>query len=144
MRVSGVLQNKGGSVSTIGTDETVAAVVAALSEHGVGALVVSDDGRHIDGIVSERDVVRALSASGPDVMGWPVHEIMTTAVVTCDPATPIDVLAGLMTNQRIRHVPVLAGGELVGIVSIGDVVKVRISELETETEAMREYVWNGR
>ena len=144
MHVSAVLRSKGDAVATTTEEASVAAVISALAQYGVGALVVSDDGRHVDGIVSERDVVRALAASGPEVLTWPVRDIMTAEVVTCDRGTPVDVLAALMTDQRIRHVPVVTDGVLSGIVSIGDVVKVRITELETETQAMREYVWNGR
>jgi len=143
MQVLGVLRSKGSTVATTGSDATVASVVAALADHGVGALVVSDDGRHVDGIVSERDVVRALAVHGPAVLGREVSEIMTAQVVTCDLATPIHVLAGLMTSHRVRHIPVLDGGVLAGIVSIGDVVKSRIAELEAETEAIRDYVQNG-
>jgi CBS domain-containing protein len=144
MHVSAVLQSKGDAVATTTVETSVAGVISALARHGVGALVVSDDGRHVDGIVSERDVVRALAASGPEVLTWPVRDIMTAEVVTCDRGTPIDVLAALMTDQRIRHVPVVTDGVLAGIVSIGDVVKHRITELETETQAMRDYVLNGR
>ena len=144
MHVSAVLRTKGDAVATTTAEASVADVLAALALHGVGALVVSDDGVHVDGIVSERDIVRALASNGADVLIWPVRDIMTADVVTCDRGTPIDVLAALMTEQRIRHVPVVADGVLAGIVSIGDVVKVRITELETETQAMRDYVWNGR
>jgi CBS domain-containing protein len=125
-------------------DATVASVLRDLAVHGVGALVVSADGREIQGIVSERDVVRALAARGPGVLDEPVSAIMTTEVVTCQPNTTVQALAALMTEQRIRHVPVVVDGILAGIVSIGDVVKGRITELETETEAIRDYVWNGR
>ena len=144
MHVSAVLQSKGDAVATTTEEASVAEVISALARHGVGALVVSDDGRHVDGIVSERDVVRALAGSGTEVLAWPVRDIMTAEVVTCDRSMPIDVLAALMTDQRIRHVPVVTDGVLAGIVSIGDVVKHRITELETETQAMRDYVLNGR
>ncbi len=144
MRVSGVLRAKGETVATVPADASVAEVLDGLAQHGVGALVVSDDGRHIGGIVSERDIVRALAARGQDVLVEPVSAIMTTEVVTCQPTTTVQELAALMTEQRIRHVPVVVDGTLSGIVSIGDVVKSRISELEIETEAIREYVWNGR
>src|ERR1700694_4843196 len=144
MQVKSLLRGKGNSVATTTAAATVAVVLAALAEHDVGALVVSDDGQHVDGIVTERDVVRALAADGAEVLDWPVERIMTVDVVTCDLATPVDVLASLMTNQRIRHLPVLTDGVLGGIVSIGDVVKSRITELETATQAMHDYVWNGR
>jgi len=144
VRVSAVLRAKGDDVAMTTATATVGDVVGALADRGVGALVVSGDGRTIDGIVSERDVVRALASRGSEVLGEPVASIMTTEVVTCSPTTTVRELAALMTEQRVRHVPVLVDGELGGIVSIGDVVKSRISELETETDAIREYVWNGR
>lgn len=144
MRVSGLLKAKGNVVATTSAGASVTEVLRLLAEHRVGALVVSEDGRTIDGIVSERDVVRALAARGPGVLDETAGTIMTTDVVTCQPGTTVQELAGLMTEQRIRHVPVVVEGVLAGIVSIGDVVKSRITELETETESIREYVWNGR
>jgi CBS domain-containing protein len=144
MRVSTVLVTKGDDVASIPADTTVARVLAILAERGVGALVVSQDGRKISGIVSERDIVRALAAQGGDLLAQPVAAIMTTDVVTCEPTTSVQELAAMMTERRIRHVPVVVDGVLSGIVSIGDVVKSRITELETETDAIREYVWNGR
>jgi CBS domain-containing protein len=144
MRVSTVLVSKGDDVASIPADTTVARVLAILAERGVGALVVSQDGRKISGIVSERDIVRALAAQGGDLLAQPVAAIMTTDVVTCEPTTSVQELAAMMTERRIRHVPVVVDGVLSGIVSIGDVVKSRITELETETDAIREYVWNGR
>jgi CBS domain-containing protein len=144
MRVSTVLVSKGDDVASIPADTTVARVLAILAERGVGALVVSQDGRKISGIVSERDIVRALASQGGDLLAQPVTDIMTTDVVTCEPSTSVQELAAMMTERRIRHVPVVVDGVLSGIVSIGDVVKSRITELETETDAIREYVWNGR
>jgi CBS domain-containing protein len=144
VRVSGLLKAKGDAVATTSAGASVTEVLRLLAEHRVGALVVSEDGRTIDGIVSERDVVRALAARGPGVLDEPAGTIMTTEVATCQPGTTVQELAALMTEQRIRHVPVVVDGALAGIVSIGDVVKSRITELETETESIREYVWNGR
>ncbi|HEY2429070.1 MAG TPA: CBS domain-containing protein [Acidimicrobiales bacterium] len=143
MRVSTVLGAKGNVVASTAPDTTVADVLRQLAEHGVGALIVSEDGRDIRGIVSERDVVRAIAARGREVLDGPVAAIMTTEVLTCAPSTSVQELAALMTERRIRHVPVIVDGVLGGIVSIGDVVKSRITELETETDAIREYVWNG-
>jgi len=144
MRVSGVLRAKGDAVATTPAGATVADALRALATHGVGALVVSEDGREVQGIVSERDVVRALAERGAGVLDELVASIMTTEVLTCGPTTTVQELAALMTDQRVRHVPVVVDGQLRGIVSIGDVVKSRIIELETETDAIREYVWNGR
>lgn len=142
MLISDVLRTKGSAVATVDPTATVAGVVAALAHHNVGALVVADGGR-IAGIVSERDVVRHLHARGPGVLAAPVAEIMTEAVVTCLPADSVDSLAATMTRQRVRHMPVVADGRLVGIVSIGDVVKSRISELETQSEQLTSYISGG-
>lgn len=144
MRVMGLLKAKGDTVATTTAEATLTEVLRLLAEHRVGALVVSADGRTIDGIVSERDIARALAAQGAGVLDAPVGSIMTTDVLTCEPGTTVQELAALMTEERIRHVPVVVDGVLSGIVSIGDVVKSRITELETETESIREYVWNGR
>lgn len=144
MHVEHLLRSKGDEVVTIGPDATVADTVALLGEKRIGALVVSDDGRHIAGIVSERDVVAALAVRGADLLGEPVRSIMTDDVVTCDPATTVDELMSWMTERRMRHVPVVVDGELTGIVSIGDVVKDRIHDLESETRTLHEYITHGR
>jgi len=144
MPVAHLLRSKGDQVVTIAPDATVAVTVAALGEHRIGALVVSEDGRHIAGIVSERDVVAALASRGAVVLDEVVASIMTKDVVTCEPGTTVDELMAWMTERRIRHVPVVLDGELAGIISIGDVVKDRISELETETQTLHEYITGGR
>lgn len=144
MNVQGLLKGKGNAVHTVGADATVADVVEALASHGVGALVVSGDGDAVDGIVSERDVVRALARQGGDLLQQPVSTVMTSEVVTCQPETTVEELAGTMTTHRIRHVPVLVDSRLCGIVSIGDVVKDRMRELETETQVLHEYIAHGR
>ena len=145
MRISDVLRTKGSSVATVSPKATVEEVVAALAAHRVGALVVSNDDTRIDGIVSERDIVRALHLRGAAVLTERVTSLMTTDVRTCEPSDDIDSLTLLMTNHRIRHVPVVdADGRLAGIVSIGDVVKKRIDELETEREALVDYITTGR
>ena len=144
MNVSGLLKVKGSDVVTVIPDTTATEVVAALATHGVGAVVVSADGRSIDGVVSERDIVRALADRGLSAMEEAVSTIMTTSVFTCEPDTTVDQLMALMTERRIRHVPVVVDGELAGIVSIGDVVKDRISDLETETKVLHDYIQHGR
>jgi CBS domain-containing protein len=144
VHIASLLQAKGTFVATIGPDQTVADVLARLAEHGIGALVVSHDGERITGIISERDVVRALHQRGVGVLGEPVAAVMTTEVHTCPPSETIDGLMALMTEQRVRHVPVVEEGKLAGIVSIGDLVKQRIAELERENSAIVEYIQTGR
>ena len=144
MHVEGLLRNKGDAVTTVPSTTTVGDVVTVLAEHRIGALVVSDDGSGVVGIVSERDVVRALAEHGDDLLSHEVASIMTCDVVTCELTTTVDELAHWMTDRRIRHVPVVVGGRLAGIVSIGDVVKDRIRDLETETQTLHEYIAQGR
>lgn len=144
MHVEGLLSSKGDAVVTVVPTATVADVVATLAEHRVGALVVSEDGSSVDGIVSERDVVRALADHGGDLLGHEVATIMTREVVTCELQTTVDELSSRMTERRIRHMPVVVDGALAGIVSIGDVVKDRIKDLETETQTLHEYISHGR
>ncbi len=144
MHVEGLLRSKGSDVATVTSSATVGVVVASLAERRVGALVVSDDGRTVAGIVSERDVVRALAEHGNEALDHVVSDIMTREVVTCAMATTVDELSTLMTEGRMRHVPVVVDGALAGIVSIGDVVKSHIRDLEHETQALHEYISQGR
>jgi CBS domain-containing protein len=139
MKINDVLRGKGTDVVTITPDATVRDLLALLAEHNVGALVVSGDGTSVSGIVSERDVVRALHRDA-DVLDAPVRSIMTAEVHTVDTDTHIDDLMRLMTERRFRHVPVVVDGRLRGIVSIGDVVKTRIGELEFEREQLSKYI----
>lgn len=140
MLISDVLRGKPDqAVVTIAPDAVVRDLLALLAEHNIGAVVVSRDGSAIDGIVSERDVVRRLHAD-PASLDGPVSAIMTSAVHTCEPSTPVDELAGLMTRHRIRHVPVVTDGQLTGIASIGDVVRHRIDELQFERDQLDHYV----
>jgi len=142
MRIADVLRNKGASVATITPETSVSGLLTELSVHNIGAMVVvSPDG--LVGIVSERDIVRALHARGADILLQPVSEIMTATVATCAPADTVDSLTALMTTNRVRHVPVMEGGRLVGIVSIGDVVKNRMDELETEQKQLQAYITQG-
>jgi len=140
MRISTLLADKGSVVASIPGDATVAHAVEELGRHQVGALVVSEDGRTIDGIVSERDVVRALGGRGVGIVDDPVSSIMSTTVTTCSPDDDTESLMRIMTERRIRHVPVTDGGLLCGIVSIGDVVKDRIEELEKNRTELLEYI----
>lgn len=145
VKLEHVLQRKGATVQTIRPDATVADVVAQLAEHNIGALVVSVDGSTVVGIVSERDVVRQLAESGADTLAAPVSSIMTPMVTCAPPTATTASLMGVMTESRVRHVPVLDDeAHLVGIVSIGDVVKSRLGELQDERDALVEYVNVGR
>jgi CBS domain-containing protein len=140
VRVSSLLAQKGSAVVTISSTATVADAVAELERHGIGALVVSADGAHIDGIVSERDVVRALGHRGAALLEEPVGAIMTAQVVTASPHDEVESLMSTMTDNRVRHVPIVADGCLCGLVSIGDVVKSRIGELEKDRQELVEYI----
>ncbi|HEX5119199.1 MAG TPA: CBS domain-containing protein [Pseudonocardiaceae bacterium] len=142
MRISDVLRGKGQDVATVGRADTVRQLVATLGERNIGAAVVVEDGALV-GIVSERDVVRRLRERGADLLSATVAEIMTASVYTCSPEDTVDHLAEVMTERRIRHVPVLLDGELVGIVSIGDVVKSRISQLVSDREQLESYIVHG-
>jgi CBS domain-containing protein len=140
MRIRDVLRSKGDAVFTISPDATVNDLLAALADHNVGALVVSADGSTVVGIVSERDVVRRIQGSGVSVLDGPVSTIMTSTVTTCREDDNVEDLMRLMTDQRIRHVPVERDGVLVGVISIGDVVKNRIGELEHERSNLIGYI----
>jgi CBS domain-containing protein len=140
MRITQVIQRKGAEVVTAKPDDTVEQLLAQLAEHRIGALVVSADGKHVDGIVSERDVVRRLQEVGADVLAQSVRELMTADVTTCGPDADVEDLMRLMTDQRVRHIPVVVDGELRGIVSIGDVVKHRIDELQSERDHLVGYI----
>ena len=142
MQVSVLLLAKGSTVVTVGPDVSTVDVVATLAHHRIGAVVVSADGRRIDGVLSERDVVRALAQHGAAALDEPVSRWMTSEVVTCQADTTVEELMTTMTERRIRHVPVVVNGELAGVVSIGDVVKDRISTLEYETEVLHQYIAN--
>jgi CBS domain-containing protein len=144
MLISDVLRAKGTQVITVTPDITVRQLLAVLAEHRIGAVVVSHDGAAVDGIASERDIVRALAQRGAAVMSEPVTAIYTAQVHTITPQTPIEEVMRMMTERRVRHAPVVAEGILQGIVSIGDVVKIRIGELETERTALTEYITGSR
>ncbi len=145
MNVQSILGAKGSDVATVGRHASLAEAANLLRERGIGALVVSDDSRHIDGIVSERDVVRALAAHGASALSRTVGSVMTTDVVTCRNDDSVERLMHLMTDRRIRHLPVIDDDELLtGIISIGDVVKGRLSQLEVENQALHDYITQGR
>jgi CBS domain-containing protein len=140
MRIREVVAAKPDStVVTVSPGATIRELIALLAEHNVGALVVSSDGTRVDGIVSERDVVRRLH-SEPEVLAATVETIMTKDVHTCAPDDGLDDMMSVMTERRIRHVPVCDGDQLVGIISIGDVVKHKIQALEFERDQLDSYV----
>ena len=140
MRISDVLRGKGTQVVTVTPDTTVRRLLAVLSEHRIGAVVVSHDGTTVDGIASERDIVRAFGERGAAVLSEMVTAICTTEVHTVTPATSLEDVMRMMTERRVRHAPVVVDGGLRGIVSIGDVVKNRIDELETERTHLTNYI----
>jgi CBS domain-containing protein len=140
MRISDLLRRKGNLVVTVRPEQPVTELLDLLAEHKVGALVVSADGVEVAGIVSERDVVRRLQEFGPELLQAPVRDIMTAQVHVCPPETELDELMRVMTTGRFRHVPVLQDGRLVGIISIGDVVKHRIDELQSERDQLTAYI----
>ncbi len=141
MKIQDVIKTKGSSeVVTIAPDASVSDLVALLTARNIGAVVVSVDGVHIQGIVSERDIVRGLAEHGGDVVGRTVAQLMTADVYTADPESPVEETAQSMTVHRIRHMPVLVNGEMVGLVSIGDVVKHRIDQLTDERNHLIGYL----
>ena len=140
MHVKDVLAHKGAAVATVTPVALITEVIAALAEHHVGALVVTSDGRNIEGIVSERDVVRALHSRGAELLGTQVREIMTVNVLTSSPDDEVRSLAKTMTEKRFRHMPVVVDDALAGIVTIGDIVKNRLDELETEHDQLVDYI----
>ncbi len=144
MRISDVLRVKGTRVITVTPDTRVRRLLAVLAEHRIGAVVVSHDGASVDGIASERDIVRAFAKRGAAVMSEAITAIYTAEVHTVTPETQLEDVMRMMTEQRVRHAPVVADGGLRGIVSLGDVVKNRIDELETERAALTDYIRGTR
>lgn len=140
MRIREVLRRKGDTVVTVRPDAGVNDLLELMADRGIGAVVVSEDGTGVIGIVSERDVVRALHEVGADVLGRPVSSIMTTEVRTCVPDDDLETLARTMTEFRVRHLPVVVDGRLHGVVSIGDIVKNRIDELQVERDQLVGYI----
>ena len=138
--VRNILEAKGASVVAIAPTATVEEAVSRLKQAGIGALVVSGDGRRVEGIISERDVVRGLADHGHGVYDRPVRQLMTTEVFTCSPDDSTTAVMAAMTERRFRHVPVVENGELCGIISVGDILKKRVDEVQTEANALRQYI----
>jgi len=139
MTIASVLRDKGSAVETIAGNATVHDAVRLLGEKRIGALPVLESGR-IAGIMSERDVIYCLRDHGPEVLDWPVSRVMSSPAITADSQTDVLAALALMTQRRIRHLPVVDGGEIRGIVSIGDLVKHRMDRIEAEADAMRAYI----
>lgn len=139
MTIQAILGQKGREVATIEADKRVSEAVAKLGQKRIGALPVMEDGRLL-GIMSERDVIYCLRDYGAEVLDWPVSRVMTSPAITAEPSTPVLAALAMMTQRRIRHLPVVSAGELIGIVSIGDLVKHRMERIEEEAEAMRAYI----
>jgi CBS domain-containing protein len=139
MTIASVLRSKGSTVETISADSPLFDAVRKLGEKRIGALPVVEKGR-IAGIMSERDVIYCLRDHGPEVLEWPVERVMSSPAITASPDTDVLTALALMTQRRIRHLPVVEGGEIRGIVSIGDLVKYRMERIEAEAEAMRAYI----
>ena len=140
MNVRDMLAQKGDKVATVQPDATIETAVRKLKLEGVGALVVSKDDQTVAGIISERDIVRGLTDHGGALLSMKVSELMTQSVKTCAPDDKIQDIMSEMTRSRFRHLPVIADGKMCGIISIGDVVKNRLEELETETHVLRDYI----
>ncbi len=143
MTVKEILDVKGADVVTVDVRTTVTELGKLLTRKNIGAALVLDTGR-LMGVVGERDIVQALSSRGVDILEWPVTELMRTPVITCSPDDPVTGLMATMTQRRVRHVPVLSEGRLVGVVSIGDVVKHRLKEIEDEAQVLRDYITLAR
>lgn len=139
MTIAAILQGKGNAVLSTTSAARVREAVALIAERRIGALPVIDDGR-VTGVFSERDVIACLAEAGPDALDKAVGDVMTSPAVTVEPGTPVIAALSLMTRRRIRHLPVLEGGAVIGLVSIGDLVKFRIDRIEDEASAMREYI----
>jgi CBS domain-containing protein len=140
MTAAKIISGKKSGTIKIKADATISDAVGLLAQHNIGALIVSNDGKAVAGILSERDIIRGLQESGASFLGASVKNIMTSAVQTCAPSDTIRSILARMTERRVRHLPVLEDNRLLGIVSIGDVVKFRLDELVSEAEALKEYI----
>jgi CBS domain-containing protein len=139
MSIQAILGDKGREVATIGAEAKLSEAVRVLGDRRIGALPVVED-EQIVGIISERDVIYSLKDHGAEVLDWPISRVMSSPAITVDPSTEVLSALALITQKRVRHLPVVSGGRLIGIVSIGDLVKHRIERIEFEAQAMREYI----
>ncbi len=143
MNVAQILKQKGNRIISLPADARVGEAAGVLAAEGIGALLIMDPAGKVAGILSERDVVRAVANHGMEAVALPVTEVMTANVIFCKPADSIDALMAEMTQRRFRHLPVMDQGRVIGIVSIGDVVKNRIAETVAEAESLRQYIAAG-
>jgi len=143
MLISAILRNKGGDIISVTADTPILEVAKTLRKHRIGAVLVQEPDGALDGVLSERDIVRGLADQGPGILERRAGDLMTRDVITCNADDNIPHALALMTNHRFRHLPVLSRGELVGVVSIGDLVKHRIEEKEKEAAALKEYIATG-
>ena len=139
MSIQAILGDKGRDVATISAEAKLSEAVRVLGERRIGALPVVE-GEQIVGIISERDVIYCLKDHGAEVLDWPISRVMSSPAITVDPSTEVLSALALITQKRVRHLPVVSGGRLIGIVSIGDLVKHRIERIEFEAQAMRDYI----
>jgi len=143
MNVASILKGKGVNIITATADDTIATIAGTLSDNRIGAVLVVDAARTVLGVISERDIVRGLAQDGGACLTKKAQDLMTSNVITCSPSDTIDQVTSLMTTKRIRHLPVIDKDGLVGFISIGDVVKRRMDEVEREAAAMRDYIATG-
>ncbi|HUO21661.1 MAG TPA: CBS domain-containing protein [Caulobacteraceae bacterium] len=143
MLVSQILNGKGAQVFSCSPHETLAAAAQQLAEHRIGAMVVMDDKGQVTGIISERDIVRAVAGAGARALSSPVQSFMSRGIIYAEPRETVDTLLSRMTDRRIRHLPVCHNGHLMGVVSIGDLVKAKIAEAEAEAEGLKAYITQG-
>ncbi len=140
MTVSAILSGKGRDVFQERGDTPLSDICTVLAEKGIGAILITDADQHIEGIISERDVVKAIAKKGAAALDLPVSSVMTTSVVTCEEGETVAEVMAKMTSGRFRHVPVVKDGKVAGVISIGDVVKHKIAQVEMEAEQMRSYI----
>ena len=140
MNISSILANKGNNVITADPDSPLGSISKTLADNRIGAIVVLDGGEKVCGIVSERDIVRQIASGGASALDQPVSTCMTRKVISCDGQSTIDEVMGIMTRHKFRHIPVIEGGKLVGIISIGDVVKHKIEQAEREAAELKQYI----
>lgn len=140
MTVGAILAGKGHDVFSERGDTPVSEICRILADKGIGAILITDPDKHIEGIISERDIVKVIAKQGPSALSLPVSGVMTKSVVTCEESDTIAEVMAKMTSGRFRHVPVVDNGKLVGVISIGDVVKHKIAQVELEAEQMRSYI----